>query len=115
MELQAFSNSRRLPELGSDRRKLQVEARAATRPAMDLDGATMLLNDTVCDRQAEARPFVRSLGGEERIVNAVDMLGIDAVSAVDHVDLDTAVRLNRGVYLQHSVRAHSVARVDEQI
>src|SRR5262249_18322550 len=104
MELQAFSNSRRLPELGSNRRKLQVEASAAARPAIDLDGATMLLNDTVCDRQAEARPFVRSLGGEERIVNAVDVLGVDAVPAVDDVDLDAAVFLNGGVHFQHAVR-----------
>src|ERR1700704_1368592 len=115
MGLQAFSNSRRLPELGSDRGKLQVEASAAARPAMDLDGATMLLNDTVCDRQAEARPFARSLGGEERIVDSVDMLGIDAVPAVEHVDLHTAVVIVRGLHFQHAARSHRVARVDEQI
>ena len=79
-----------------------MEAGAAARPAEDLDGATMLLNDTVCDRQAEARPFARSLGGEERIVDAVDMLGIDAVSAVEHIDLHAAVVLVRGLHFQHA-------------
>src|SRR5213593_2602632 len=113
MELQTFSNSRRLPELGSDRGKLQVEASAAARPAEDLDGATMLLNDTVCDRQAEARPFMRSLGGEKGIVNAVDMLGIDAMSAIHHVDLDPAVAMHRGIHFEHAVRTHGIARIDE--
>src|SRR5438034_6444302 len=115
MNLQTFSDSRRLPELGGDRGKLQVEASAAARPAIDLDGATMLLNDTVSDRQAEARPFVRSLGGEKWIVNAMDMLRIDAVSAVHHIDPNTAVVLNRGVDLQHPARRHGVAGVDEQV
>ena len=53
-----------------------MEAGAAFRLVEDLDGATMLLNDTVCDRQAEARPFARALCGEKRIVNTMDVLRI---------------------------------------
>src|SRR4029077_12971548 len=113
--LQAFSDSSLLPGLGSHRGKLQVEAGVAAKPAADLDGATVLLNDTVCDRQTEARPFTCSLGGEEGIVDAVDMLGIDAVAAVEDVDLDAAVFLVRRLHFQHATRSHGVARVDEQI
>jgi len=92
-----------------------VEAGAAAGLVVNLDGAAVLLNDTVCDRQAEARPFASSLGGEEGIVNAVDVFRVDAVPAVDHVDLHPALVLVRRPDFEHAAGAHGVARVDEQV
>ena len=55
-----------------------VETRAAGRPVGNFNGTVMLLNDTVGHRKAQARALARALGGEERIVDAVQMLGRDA-------------------------------------
>src|SRR6516165_8036643 len=59
-------------------RKLKVECCAGSDGAFDVNFARVLLNDPVGDRQAESRsaslPRPRSsLGGEERIVDALEM------------------------------------------
>ena len=46
----------------------------------------MLLNDTVGHRKPEAGAFLRALGGEERIVDAVQVLGGDAVAGIGDFD-----------------------------
>ena len=55
-----------------------MEAGAAAGPADNFDRAAMLLNDTVVTERPRPVPFLRALGGEERIVDAVQMLGRDA-------------------------------------
>ena len=75
---------------GSSRRKQCAAAAAAFE---DFDRAAMLLNDTVCHRKPEAGAFARRLGGEERIVDAVQVLRRDAVPRVG--DLDARAQSSR--------------------
>src|SRR5258705_8871 len=65
--------------------------------------------------QAEARAFARTLRGKERIVNAVDVFRVDAVPAVDHLYLDSAIVLAPGFHFQDAAGSHGVPRVDEQV
>src|SRR5690348_12136325 len=56
-------------------RKLEVKTGSAARPAEDLDGAAMFLNDTVGDRKTQPGALARGFGGKERIVDAIQVLG----------------------------------------
>ena len=59
------------------------------------DGAAVFLNDAVGHGEPEPRAFFRGLGGKERIVDAAQMFGRDAVAGIDHFD-DDAVFAVRG-------------------
>src|SRR5271165_558839 len=76
----------------SDHRKFHRERRTIARRAVHMNLARMLLNDAVRYRQPEPRAaavpglgFV--LGGEERIIDAVNVLLRDAAASVGHRDL----------------------------
>src|SRR5450432_2277621 len=75
----------------------------------------MLLNDAVRNGETEASPFLRAFRGEERIVDAMNVLGVDAVPAVEHVDPHAAVAIARSLHFEYAPRRHCVARIDEQI
>src|SRR5664280_1472027 len=66
--------------------KLDPEPGAAVAPVGDFDGTAMLLNDTVSHRKPEAGALARSLGGEERIVDAMDVLRRNALARVGDFD-----------------------------
>src|SRR4051794_16077345 len=58
-------------------RQFQQETGAARGPVGYLDGAAMLLNDTVSHGETKAGPFLGAFGGEEGVVNPLQMLGRD--------------------------------------
>ena len=67
-------------------RERQSEAGARAGNVLDLHAAAVGLDDA--DRQAEAEPraFADALGREERIEDAMEMLGRDARPVVFHLD-----------------------------
>src|SRR5688500_5318311 len=66
----------RLPNrAGCCEREFQMESGAAVAPVENFNRAAMLLNDTVAHGEPETGALARGLGGEERIVDAVDVLG----------------------------------------
>src|SRR5205085_880131 len=60
------------------RRQPHHEARATDRRRADLDAALVLLDDVAHDRQAEPGALAVGLGGEERLEDALAILGRDA-------------------------------------
>src|SRR5947209_1963513 len=98
---------------GSDG-ELQAERGAAAAPVGDFNGTTMLLNDTVGHRESQARAFARGLGGEEGIVDAVDMLGRDAGTAIGHFNPD-ARAFSARADLEGAAARHGVTGVEEQV
>ena len=82
-----FSSRRRLSRRnrgpGGDRtRQEDAEHRAAGLRGIDLDPAVVVLDDAVADRQAQARPLPRVLGGEERLEDLVAIGRGDAAAGV---------------------------------
>src|ERR1700730_212412 len=82
-----------LGAIGSDCRtcagrwELQLEGSAYTELALDVYLPGMLLHDSVADGKSEAGAFGRpihwlGLGGEEGVVDAVEMFPFDAASGV---------------------------------
>src|SRR5687767_14663368 len=55
--------------------ELQMEQCPSAGLASHFDRATMLLNDAVGDGQAETGALARDLSGEERVVDAREMIG----------------------------------------
>src|SRR5579875_2277415 len=77
-------------------RELKPEGGADTELALGVHLAAVLLDDAVGDGESEAGALVlplpgRGFGGEERIVDAVHVLGRDAAAAVLDEDLGQAV------------------------
>src|SRR5579871_496559 len=86
------SDMYRLPQQG----ELKVECCAGPRSAFNLNLAGMLLDNAVRDRQAQPCPATLTglghvLGGEKRIVDALQMLRCDARAGVSHDCFDVAV------------------------
>ena len=86
--------------------------------ALDVNFAGVLLNDAVGDREAEsgAAPVARSgsgLGGEEGIVDALQVLGRDAGAGVGDQSLDMAVD-QRGD-AQAAAAGHGFLGVEQQV
>src|ERR1700761_6333687 len=96
-----------------------METCTLSRPGNGLNGAAVLLKDSVCHGKSETRAFFGGLGGEERVVNAAQMFGCDAVSGVGNLDDRTllAAGQNAGArgHFEDPARFHGVARVQEQI
>ena len=68
-------------------RELQLEGGADAELALDVDLAGVLLHDSVADGKSKAGALVRAflrfgLRGEEGIVDAVQMLALDAAAGV---------------------------------
>src|SRR5207249_4189101 len=72
--------------VGHGERKIHAEGGAAPAPVGNFDGTAMLLDDAVAHRKAETGAFARGLGGEERIVDAMQVLGRNALSGVGDFD-----------------------------
>src|SRR5437762_647965 len=76
-----------LPSGDWDHREIEMELGASAGLALNADLAGVLLNDAVGDGKSEAGAAalagaVGGLGGEERVVDARDVFGRDAASAV---------------------------------
>src|SRR5271169_6750074 len=98
--------------------KIQGESRSGPGLALHTNLAGMFLDDAVGDGKTEAGAaglaFARrSLGGEEGIVNALNVLGSNARSGVGHADAD-ALAVERG-HAQRAAARHGVLGVQEQV
>src|SRR6185295_3110005 len=93
---------------------LEVETSAAAGTIVSFNRACMLLHNTVRHRKPEPGPLARRLGGEERIVDAVKIFGLDAVTGVHYVHA-RAMFIGRSFHFEHAARFHCVPRVHEQI
>src|SRR6185503_2540660 len=62
----------------------QFKTGALAGRAVALNRRLVLADDAIRDRQAEAGALAHRLGGEERIVNAREVLGLDAVAGIRH-------------------------------
>ena len=88
------------------------EAGALADRALAVDGAVVLLDDAVGDRQPEPGALADGLGGEERIVDAGQVLG-RMPAPVSDLD-DRAPSLDRRGTVSQPPR-HRVAGVEEQV
>ena len=71
------------------------EADSFARSGLDLDRASVLLDDAVADRKAEAGPLADGLGGEERVEDPLADRRLDAAAGVGDLDPDSG-RLGLG-------------------
>src|SRR5208282_3243128 len=98
--------------------ELEIERRAPAGPAFHFDLPGVLLNDSVGDRQPQPRApvlaFARSrLGGEERIVNAVNVLLRDSRARIRHYHADS-VSVG-GSDAQRPAAGHGILGIQEQV
>src|SRR5581483_3732596 len=99
---------------GPHERKVQTEARPSAAAVRDFYRSAVLLNNPVTHRQAQTRTLARRLGGEERIVDAVQVLRRNAGSRIRLLDFDRRFR-RPCLHFQRTARRHGVARVHEKI
>src|SRR5277367_4015975 len=87
-EMTAASDIDSLP----DQREVEIEPGAFARTALDANLPRMLLNDSVTHRQTQPRAprlaFARRLGGEERVIDALDVLLCDSRPGVRNYHAD---------------------------
>src|SRR5580698_2090659 len=95
-------------------RQLQTETCAAVRAVGNFDRAAMLLNDTVGHREPEARAFMRALGGEERIVDAAQVLRRDSMAGIRYVYFHGGA-IPPGAHFESASARHGIARIQEEI
>src|SRR5579862_1098446 len=73
----------------SDHRKIEIERSAFAGAAFNANLARVLLDDSIADRQTQARAtglsFARCFGREEGIVNAMDVLLRDAGAGIGYL------------------------------
>src|SRR5689334_19860864 len=94
----------RLPNrAGCSEREFQMERGAAVAPIEHFDRTAMLLNDTVGHRKSETGALARRLGGEEGIVDAVNVLRSNAGSCIGHFYFD-AHAVAPGTYFKGAAR-----------
>src|SRR5208282_4227038 len=98
--------------------KIQGESRPGAGLALDTNLASMFLDDAVGDGKAEAGAAGLacargSLGGEEWIVNALNVFRRDARSGVGHAYAD-ALAIERG-HAQRSAAGHCIFGIQEQV
>src|SRR5438874_3298951 len=98
--------------------KFEMERGAFAGLAFHADLSCMLLNDAVGDGESQASTplipgAVRSLGGEERVVDAINMFLRDAAAGIPHHDVH-AIAV-RSAHRQYSALRHGVFGVEEQI
>ena len=96
------------------RRQAQREARALPDGAGAADGAVVLVNDPVGDRQAQSGAAADRFRGEERVVDPRQVLGGNARSRVGHLG-DGAIAVDACRDRQPATPRHRVARVEEQV
>src|ERR1700733_6804844 len=87
--------------------ELQLEGSADADFAFDMDLAGVFLHDAVADGEAEPGAFVLSflglgLGGEKGIVDAVEVLLLDAITGVLNADHDATCAVE-GCYLERCI------------
>src|SRR5579862_4063139 len=98
-----------------------METCTLSRTRYGLDRAPVFLNDPVRHRKTEPGAFPGRFGGEERIVNAAQMFGRDAMPGIAHLNSHAAFAVVRG-HLEHAPRSlllaaelHGVPCIHEEI
>src|ERR1700683_3423570 len=90
-----------------------METRAAL-AAGDLNRTLVLLNDSVGHCQTQTGSFAATLGSEEGVVNALDVLGGDAMASVRNIYTGTGF-LAPCPDRKHTTPLHGIPRIEEQI
>src|SRR6202162_2724624 len=91
-------------------RKLYVETGARARAALYANGTAVLAHNAVCHREAQPGSFPRTFGCEKRIVDALQVLGRNALPAISYFDACEPVFVP-GADGQRATVFHSVPRV----
>src|SRR5262245_54068945 len=89
-----------------------LERGALARSAVHEDGAPVLLDDPVGDAEPQPGAPTDALGAEERVVDPLDVLALDAVAGVLHLHdhgFVVGVRAER----EPAPAGHGVARVQD--
>src|SRR5450631_970921 len=91
-----------------------MEMGASTRAALDADGSAVLADDAVRHREAQASSFADPFGCEKWIVDSLQMLGRNALSAICYFDASKAVFVPSSDR-QGATGLHGVPGVQEKI
>src|ERR1700681_2824100 len=91
-----------------------MEARTLTQPAIYLNGAAVLAHNAVCNRKPQPCSFARALGGEERIVNPLQVLGRNTLPVVTYIDARKPLGVP-GLDREPAALFHGVASIQEQV
>src|SRR5687768_1783037 len=86
------------------------ERRAPAHLALHADRPAVVVDDSVTDAQAQARPLAQRLGREERVEDPLAHGRVDAGAFVDHFDADLGVvgRLGRRADRYRGARGRGV-------
>src|SRR5436190_348329 len=98
----------------SSQGELETELRARAKFALHLNSTTVFLNDAVADRETQASALAAGFRGEERIVNALQMLVRNALSCVGDLNAHHVIFAG-GCHRQRTAAFHRVARVEHEI
>src|SRR5690242_16265336 len=94
-------------------RQADCEGRPVSQAADDFDPAPVALDDAVTNRKPETRPL-SSLGGEERLEDAIACLAAHADSIIGEAHVHEAVPLF-GSHRQTAALRHGVKRVEDDV
>src|SRR4051794_26455280 len=72
----------------SSQRQFDNESSAFSEPAVNRNGATMFLNNSIAEAQAQASAFSDFLGGKERVENLREIFFVNAGAIVLKADPD---------------------------
>ena len=96
-------------------RQIELDRRAETFLAVDLDVAARLLDEAVHHAQSQPGAFADLLGGEERLEHLVAQRGRNAGAGVADRDHDIGSGLRLGVLLRVGVVEHDVAGLQREL
>src|SRR5579862_4956013 len=91
-----------------------MKARTSSQPALDLDGPAVFAHDAISHRKPQSRSLASALGSEERIIDALQVLGCDALPIVTYIDACKPIRVP-GLDGEPPPLFHGVARIQEEV
>src|ERR1700686_5792198 len=91
-----------------------MESRARGQPALHLDGPTMFAHNAISNRKPQAGSLAGAFGGEEWVVDALQVLRRDTLPIVTYIDARKAIRVP-GLDGEPSALFHGVAGIQEQV
>src|ERR1700733_11072735 len=91
-----------------------MEMGTSARAALDTDGSAVLAHDAIRHREAQASSFADPFSGEKWIVDSLQMLGRNALSAICYFDASEAIFVPSSD-CQGTAGLHGVTRIQEKI
>src|SRR5512135_2944579 len=95
-------------------RQADAERRAPARFRLHLDAAAVVLDDAEDDGQPEPRSFADRLGGEERVIDLLQVLRRDALAVVLHHDMHVLL-VSQGSDHDPAIAVDGLGRVGHQV